>query len=117
MKKELPKILRQSPIQSYKDLRKGFNELTPLDHAYSKRIGHFWGMFGGTAGALSLAFRAPHADSNLSEVSMFGFAFIVGSFAWLQFVEWRKEDQKINELKKMKEEIKRMEAQNDTVLS
>lgn len=100
-----PLLFKQSPIKSYKMWKEGFRNLTPLDHCFAKRSGHFWGMFGGTTACLALLAQIPFGHNVISGAASLGFGIMTGGFAWLQFVEWRKEEQKIYELKKMMEMI------------
>lgn len=113
--KKLPKILRQNPIQSLKDWKHGFNNLTLLDHALAKRVGHFWGMVGAGTASLSLMLRITLDGSFLDNSTKAGFGLIVAAFGYLQFVEWRRENQKVHGLEKMKELTKTMEVQNGNI--
>ena len=103
-------IFRQSPVKSWNDLKKGFDKLTPMDHAVSKRSGHFWGMLGASTASLSLLLQVPFGDKLLPTTSTLGFGILVGAISYLQFCEWRKENQKISGLEKMNEITKGLEA-------
>lgn len=96
-------IFKQNPTKSWKDLKKGFNKLTPMDHALAKRTGHFWGMLGGSTAAMSLLLQVPFREKLSSSTSTLGFGILVAAISYLQFCEWRKEHQKICGLEKMKE--------------
>ena len=104
------KIFRQSPAKSWKDLKKGFNKLTPMDHALAKRAGHFWGMLGALMASMSLLLQVPFGDKLLPSTSTLGFGILVGAISYLQFCEWRKENQKISGLENMKKITKGLEA-------
>ena len=93
-------IFRQNPIKSWKDWKKGFNKLTSMDHAIAKRAGHFWGILGATMASLSLIVQS--FDGVKLSTSTLGFGILVGAIAYLQFIEWRKENQKITSLERMK---------------
>ena len=99
------KIFKQNPVKSWKDLKKGFNKLTPMDHAVAKRSGHFWGMLGGSTACLSLLLQVFLRDEPLVATATLGFGILVGAISYLQFCEWRKENQKISGLDSMKEMI------------
>ena len=103
-------ILKQNPVKSWKDLKKGFNKLTPMDHAVAKRTGHFWGMLGGSTASMSLLLQVPFGDKLLPSISTLGFGILVAALSYLQFVEWRKENQKITGLDNMKKITKGLEA-------
>ncbi len=94
-------IFRQNPVKSWKAWKKGFNKLTPMDHALAKRAGHFWGMLGASTASASLLVQVPFREALLSSTSTLGFGVLVGAISYLQFCEWRKENQKISGLESM----------------
>jgi len=100
-----PLILRQSPIRSYKMWKEGFRNLTMLDHAHAKRSGHLWGMLGGFTACIFLILQVPMGKNIMNGAATLGFGTLTGAIAYLQFVEWRKQEQQVYELKKMKEMI------------
>ena len=104
-------IFRQSPVKSWKDLKKGFNKLTPMDHALSKRTGHFWAMLGASMASMALLVQVPigFIENILPSTATMGFGLLIGAISYLQFCEWRKENQKISGLENMKK-ITNMEA-------
>ena len=101
-KKTLPLILRQNPLQSLKDWKRGFEELTPLDHSIAKRVAHFWAILGATTAAIALLLQVPYGDETLPTTVKLGFGIFISAIAYLQFVEYRKENQKVKGLESMK---------------
>ena len=85
--------------------KEGFRNLTVLDHAYAKRSGHFWGTLGGGCAGLFLILQVPMGKNIMNGAATLGFGVLTCAISYLQFVEWRKEDQKVYELLKMKEMI------------
>lgn len=84
--------------------KEGFSKLTPMDHALAKRTGHLWAFFGGITACAALLIQVPYGKSLLPTATLLGFGVLVGGISYLQFIEWRKENQKIeglNALKKM----------------
>ena len=108
------KIFNQSVQQSWKDYKEGFNRLKPIDHAIAKRVGHFWAILGaGTAsvslltqGISKLFYAIINNNVESSIFSTLGFGLLVGAISYLQFIEWRKENQKVSGLEKMEESMK-----------
>lgn len=103
---KLPLILKQSPRQSLKDFKRGLNELTPRDHMESKIVFHFWAMFGATTASISLFLRIFSTESILSRTSSISFSIFILAIAGLQFVEWKKERQKLKSFKDMNKLMK-----------
>ena len=105
-------IFRQSPAKSWKAWKEGFNKLTPMDHAVAKRSGHFWAMLGASTASMALLIQAPlgFIENVLPSTSTLGFGVLIGAISYLQFCEWRKENQKISGLESMKEMTKGLEA-------
>ena len=105
-------IFKQSPVKSWKDMKKGFNKLTPMDHALAKRSGHFWGMLGASTASMALLLQAPigFLEHMLPSTATLGFGTLIGAISYLQFCEWRKENQKISGLEKMNKITKGLEA-------
>jgi len=108
----LPKILRQSPGKSLKDFKRGLDNLTPEDHMRSKIVFHSWAMLGASTASMSLFLRVFSADSILSGASSVGFSIFILGIAGLQFVEWRKERQKLKGFDKMNKLMKKRESGN-----
>ena len=106
------KIFKQNPIQSWKDWKEGFNRLTPTDHAIAKRAGHFWGTLGASTASMALLLQFPIGffEHILPSTSTLGFGMLIGAISFLQFCEWRKENQKIAGLERMKDITKQTEA-------
>ena len=100
-------ILRQSPKKSLKDFKRGLSQLTPKDHMRSKIVFHSWATFGATMASLSLLLRVFDTNNILSAGSTLGFGIFVAGMAGLQFVEWRKEKQKLTNLDNMTKLIKK----------
>ncbi len=103
----LPLILRQNPVQSLKDFKRGLNNLTPKDHAIAKKSGHMWAIFGATSASFSLLFQIPSSPTLNAALSKLGFGLFVGAIGYLQFVEWRKERQKIKGIENMKIQLEK----------
>ena len=105
-------IFKQSPIKSWKAWKQGFNKLTPMDHAIAKRSGHFWGMLGASTASMALLIQAPlgFMENMLPSTSTLGFGVLVGAISYLQFCEWKKENQKISGLEDMIKLTKESEA-------
>lgn len=105
-------IFKQSLGKSWKMWKEGFNKLTPMDHALAKRSGHFWGMMGGSTASMALLIQAPlgFLENILPSTATLGFGILVGAISYLQFCEWRKENQKISGLESMRELTKGLEA-------
>lgn len=106
-KTKIPLILRQHPKKSWKMFKEGLKNLTPMDHALAKCTGHFWAVFGASAASMALLLQVPYGDQVLPTSTKAGFGIFVGAIAWLQFVEWRKEKQKIFGLEQMKSLMKK----------
>ncbi len=103
----LPKILRQNPKQSLKDFKKGLNNLTPKDHMIAKKTGHFWGILGASTASIGILLQVPYSINFLPGLSKFGFGILVGAIAYLQFVEWRNERQKLRGFEKLNNSIEK----------
>ncbi len=108
----LPLILRQSPKKSLKDFKRGLKELTTQDHMNSKIAFHLWAMIGASTASMSFLLRIFNSDSISSVASTLGFGIFIGAISGLQFVEWRKEKQKLNNFDKMNDIIKKSQAVN-----
>jgi hypothetical protein len=100
---KLPLLFRQSPVKSMRMWKEGFSKLTPLDHSYAKRDGHLWAIFGATTFSLTFLVQVASMGSWLMTFQKAGVGIFVGAIAYLQFVEYRKETQKIKELNDMKQ--------------
>ncbi len=96
-------IFKQSPRKSWKAWKQGFNKLTPMDHALAKRSGHFWAMLGASTASMALLVQVPlgFMENILPSISTMGFGILIGAISYLQFCEWRKENQKISGLEAM----------------
>ena len=103
-------IFKQNPIKSWKAWKEGFNKLKPMDHALAKRAGHFWGILGASMASMSLLLQVPFRDKLATSTSTLGFGILVGAIAYLQFCEWRKENQKISGLETMNKMTEESEA-------
>ena len=75
----------------------------------SKKTAHFWGTFGASAACLSLFVRIPYSESFIQGASTLGFGTLIGAIAYLQYIEWRKERQKLNGFAQMKASMKKNE--------
>ena len=105
-------IFRQSLRKSWKAWKLGFNKLTPMDHALAKRSGHFWAMLGASTASMALLVQVPigFIENILPSTSTLGFGILIGAISFLQFCEWRKENQKICGLEIMMGITKEQEA-------
>ena len=63
-----------------------------------------------TQGLYSLVSAILNGEVVPSIVTMFGFGTFIGAISYLQFCEWRKENQKICGLENMKDITKSLEA-------
>ncbi|KKM18812.1 hypothetical protein LCGC14_1661880 [marine sediment metagenome] len=77
-----------------KKLKEGYKKLTPLDHARAKKSGHQWAIIGGALAIGVMFYRG-----------VWYFALFLGAIIWLQYVELRKEKQKIDGIIKMQEQM------------
>lgn len=97
------KLFKQSPAKSWREYKDALRNLTPLDHAQAKQAGHFWAMLGGSTACAALLTQVPGGATYAVRFATLGFAILVGGISYLQYVEWRKETQKIENIRAFEE--------------
>ncbi len=81
---------------SFKDIRiklkEGYKNLKPIDHIKAKKNGHLWAVIGGSLALTVMLYNG-----------IWYFSVFIAALIWLQFVELRKERQKIDGIVKMEQ--------------
>lgn len=77
-----------------KRLKEGYKKLTPLDHARAKKSGHLWAVIGGILATAVTTYNGS-----------WHWGIFLLAITWLQYVELRKEKQRIDGIIKMQEMV------------